>query len=129
MTRFSNEIRKTFIRLKNLKIKHKDIAPILGTGLKTLSTWNKLLTEKGDKEFLKINRYDNSKPLVYQENLKTIFIENPYSTNFELESLCNLDKNTIQYWRKKLGFTYKKGDKKYREAKPELKKNSKKRSI
>jgi transposase len=49
--------------------------------------------------------------------------------NYELEKICNLDKNTIQYWRKKLGFTYKKGDKKYREAKPELKKNSKKKSV
>jgi transposase len=129
MTRINNELRKTFIRLKKQKMKHKAIAPILNTGLKTLTNWNKILIEQGEDALLQVNQRDSSKPIEYQEKLRKIFVENPFAMNYELETICNLDKNTIQYWRKKLEFTYKKGDKKYREAKSELKKNSKKKSI
>lgn len=122
--RVSNELRKVFIRLHKEGKTPVEIAKILDTTRQCITNWRKILNDKGEEFLLEIKRFQGHPKRVSLEELKKLFEENKTSTNPELGLKVGLSASIIQKYRKRLGYTYKKGTYTYKESDPELKKNS-----
>jgi transposase len=122
--RISNDLRKIFIRLHKEGKTPIQIANILNTSRQTITNWRKILETKGEDILLEYKRFQGHPPRVTLEELKELFDKNKTKTNNELGLEVGLPESAIYSYRKRLGYTYKKGNYTYKEADEELKKNS-----
>jgi len=95
------------------------------TEIKIRTVYNYLKNQKNDENILFDPPKNTRKPSLELDKLQKYIEENPFAFNKEVAKIFEKSAKTIQKWRKKLGFKRKKARKTYKEADPELKKNSK----
>lgn len=121
MNKTKIEYRKVFLRMCKLGKSAKEICEVIGVKIRTIYNWKNITQEELLKEPNKSTRV----PTFDINALKEYIEENPFAFNKEIAIVFGKDKNTIQSWRRKLGFKRKKAKTSYKEASEELKKNSK----
>jgi transposase len=104
MNKTDIELRKVYLRMKNLGKPIVEIHQATGVNLKTLYSWKNFTEEQLLSEPSKSTR----KPTFDIEVLQQHFQDNPLSFNKEVAEVIGKTKSTIQRWRHKLGFTRKK---------------------
>jgi hypothetical protein len=123
MNKTDIELRKVYLRMKKLGSSAVSIAAATGVKIRNIYNWDKL----SDEELLVEPNKSANKPSFDIEALKQYINDNPFAFNKEIGKVFGKHKNTIQYWRSKLGFKRKKAKTTYREADSELKKTLKSR--
>jgi hypothetical protein len=123
MNKTDIELRKVYLRMKKLGSSAVEIAAATGVKIRSVKDWGKLT----DEEILREPDKSTRKPSFDVETLKQYINDNPFAFNKEIGEVFGKHKNTIQYWRSKLGFKRKKAKTTYREADQELKKTLKSR--
>lgn len=128
MSRASNEKRSIFLTLFREKQKPIRIATILGVTRQTITNWIRSIKKSGEGEIM-----INKRALVTikagskfdLEALRIEFDNNPFGFNHEIGAKFGMSKTVVQRYRQKFGYSRKVAKKSYKEADPELKKNSK----
>jgi Transposase len=123
MNKTDIELRKVYLRMKKLGSSAVEIAAATGVKIRNVYNWDKL----SEEELLVEPNKSTRKPTFDIEALKQYITDNPFAFNIEIGKVFRKHKNTIQYWRSKLGFKRKKAKTTYREADDELKKTLKSR--
>jgi Transposase len=121
MNKTNIELRKVYLRMKKLGSSAVLIAAATGVKIRNVYNWDKL----SEEELLVEPNKNTRKPTFDIEALKQYITDNPFAFNKEIGKVFGKHKNTIQYWRSKLGFKRKKAKTTYREADSELKKTLK----
>ena len=80
------------------------------------------MTRKGEESLLKIKRFQGPPKRVSLEELQKLFASKKTTTNVKLALDTGLCASSIQKYRRKLGYTYKKGTYTYKESNEEAKK-------
>jgi transposase len=122
MTRINNEVRNIFIRLHKQGKKPIEIAQILDTTRQTITNWIRIIKNTNEQSLLETSPPKERLKKVSIEKLKQIFQTRKTAINSELAIELDLSESSIQQYRRKLGYTYKKGTYTYKEADQEAKK-------
>jgi hypothetical protein len=120
MNRKSKDLRKVYLRLKKSNKSVIEIANTLAVSRQTIYNWNKL----SEVNILTEPSKTTVKPTFDTEELKAYMIDHP--SNFYKETAMHFNKSipTIHRYGKIFGLTRKKAKTHYKEADPDLKKNS-----
>jgi uncharacterized protein YjcR len=124
MSRTSNEVRKIFINLYNQGIKSEKIGETLGITGRTVRNWITLVKDQGQNRLMKIFKPKTMTTFLDLDKLKQEFETNKTAFNREIAVKFNCSTKTIEQWRKRFGYTKKKGRTTYRESNPALKKTT-----
>lgn len=121
--RIGNELRSIFLRLYKQGKSPIEIAKILDTTRQTITNWRSIVEKRGEESLLRIKRFQGHPKKVEEETMRKLFEDRKLATNSELAQELGYSENTVGRYRRKLGYTYKKGTYTYKEANDLAKKN------
>jgi transposase len=108
MAKINNEARSIFIRLHKKGKKPVEIAEILGATRQTITGWIRIIKNGNEQSLLETTLPSERPKRVSLEELKRVFETRKTATNAELAVDLGLSESSVQQYRKKLGYTYKK---------------------